>query len=357
MQNRSLLYRKKVRSKQVDSLYVRISFLFACFCVSMTVKGQDIHYSQFNSAIQNLSPAQTGLFDGDWRLNGNFRSQWAAVPVPYKTFSIASDTRLKTKLQNDVPAAGLQVNADQAGDSKFTTLQVMLSGAYIKKLSSDSAHFLSLAIQPGFTTRSFNVNDLSFDAQYNGDYYDKSLSSQENFPKTRMTYLEIGAGISYMWRKSNRQLINIGFSALHLNTPKQSFFNEKDVRLDRKISVNGLTAFPVAEKVDLLPTFLYQQQGQFKECVLGSFGKYYLKPVDGFVTAISLGAFCRLKDAVIVAAQMDYKNYTVGVSYDVNTSKLVAATNQHGGFELSVIYIFKKAVPFIAKKRVCPIFM
>lgn len=357
MQKLILSYPTKAHSKQGGSRVHRTILLLSCFCFSVAVMGQDIHYSQFNAAIQNLSPAQTGLFDGDWRLNGNFRSQWAAVPVPYKTFSIAADTRLKTKLQNDVPAAGLQINADQAGDSRFTTLQVMLSGAYVKKLTTDSTHFLSLAIQPGFTTRSFNVNSLSFDAQYTGDAYDKSLSSQENFPRTRMTYLEIGGGLSYLWRKSNRQLINIGFSALHLNTPKQSFFNDKEVQLDMKTSVSGLAAFPIAEKVDLIPTFLYQQQGKFTECVVGSFGKYYLKPVDGITTTVSLGAFYRLKDAVVLAANMDYKNYTVGISYDVNTSNLVAATNQRGGFEVSVIYIFKKAVPFIAKKRVCPIFM
>jgi hypothetical protein len=54
---------------------------------------------------------------------------------------------------------------------------------------------------------------------------------------------------------------------------------------------------------------------------------------------------------------MDYRNFNVGISYDVNTSKLIAATNRRGGFELSVIYILRKAVPFIAKKRVCPIYM
>lgn len=357
MQSRIFSSHKKMHSKRNNPFFIKTIFCVSCFCISVTATAQDIHYSQFNAAIQNLSPAQTGLFDGDWRLNGNIRSQWASVPVPYKTFSIAADTRLKTKLKNDVPAAGLQINADQAGDSKFTTVQVMLSGAYVKKLNKDSTHFLSLAIQPGFTTRSFNLNALSFDTQYNGDAYDKSFSSQESFSRTRITYMEIGAGLGYLWRKSNRQLINIGFSALHLNTPKQSFFNEEGVRLDIKTNMSGLAEFPIAEKVDLIPTFLYQQQGTFTECVVGGFGKYYLKPIDGITTAISLGAFYRLKDAVVLAAGMDYKNYTVGISYDVNTSKLIAATNQRGGFELSIIYIFKKAIPFIAKKRVCPIFM
>jgi len=35
--------------------------------------GQDIHLSQFNASPQNLNPAQTGLFDGDWRFVGNHK--------------------------------------------------------------------------------------------------------------------------------------------------------------------------------------------------------------------------------------------------------------------------------------------
>jgi type IX secretion system PorP/SprF family membrane protein len=324
----------------------------------LTSFSQDIHYSQFNASPKNLSPAQTGLFDGDWRFVGNYRSQWSAIPVPYKTLSIASDTRLKTaRLKNDVPAVGLVINTDKTGDSKFTTLQVLVSGAYIKKLNTDSTHFLSLAVQPGITTRSFNVNDLTFDNQYNGDVYDNTLSSGENFSKTRITYFDLGGGLAYLWRKNPRNQVNIGFSALHLNKPKQSFFADDGIKLDVKTNISGLAEFPVAEKIDVIPTFQYQSQGKFKETVVGGFGKYYLKPIDGMTTAVSLGAFYRLKDAFIAVANMDYKNFNIGVSYDFNSSKLIAATNQRGGFEISVIYIFKKIPPFIAKTRVCPIYM
>jgi type IX secretion system PorP/SprF family membrane protein len=349
--------KRMTTTSTVKILLYKSSVIFLLLCIQKLSVAQDIHYSQFNASPKNLTPAQTGLFDGDWRFVGNYRSQWSAIPVPYKTFSLASDTRLKTKLKNDIPAAGLVINTDQAGDSRFTTLQVLVSGAYIKKLTEDSTNFISLAIQPGFTTKSFNINALTFDNQYNGDVFDKSLNSGENFSKTRITYFELGGGVAYLWRKTARKQVNIGVSALHLNRPKQSFFGDDEIKLDVKTCVSGLAEFPVAEKIDVIPTFLYQSQGKFKETVVGGFGKYYLKPVNGITTAVSLGAFYRLKDAFIMVANMDYKNFNVGISYDVNTSKLIAATNQRGGFEVSVIYIFKKVVPFIAKKRVCPIYM
>jgi type IX secretion system PorP/SprF family membrane protein len=297
------------------------------------VFAQDIHLSQFNSCPQNLNPAQTGVFDGDWRFVGNYRSQWSAIPVPYKTFSLSTDTRLKTKLQNDVPAVGLILNTDRAGDSKFSTTQILMSAAYIKKLNKDSTHFISVGIQPGITSKSFNVNALTFDSQYDGDRYNSALGSGENFSKTKITYFDLGGGLVYLWKKNQRTQINVGISRFHLTKPKQSFFN------------------------DLIPTFLYQKQGKFNETVLGMFGKYYLKPIDGMTTAVSLGGFYRLKDAFILVANMDYRSFNVGVSYDVNLSKLVAATNNRGGFEISVIYIFKKPLVFVAKKRVCPIYM
>lgn len=329
-----------------------ILFLF-CFCVASAF-AQDIHYSQFNASPQNLTPAQTGLFNGDWRFVGNFRSQWSVIPVPYRTFSIAADTRLKTKLKKDALAAGLVVNTDKSGDSKFTTTQVYLSGAYIKKLDKDSTHFISVAIQPGISSKSFDISALTFDNQFNGDNYDPALSSGESFPKTRITYFDFGGGLSYLYRKNSRLQGGLGISALHLNKPKESFFNNDAIRLDVKTSVSGFFELPVSAQLDIMPTVLYQHQGKFHETVLGVFGKYYLKPVDGITTAVSLGGFYRMKDAFILVANMDYRNFNVGVSYDINTSKLIAATNHRGGFEISVIYIFRKVAPYIAKKRVCP---
>jgi len=330
---------------------------FVFYILHFTLSAQDIHWSQFNASPQNLNPAQTGLFNGDWRFVGNNRNQWSAIPVPYKTYSISTDTRLKKEWMGGTPAFGLIVNTDKAGDSKLSTTQVMLSIGYIKKLTSDSTHFISVGIQPGFTTKNFNINALTFDNQYDGDAYNSSLGTGENFPKTRISYFDLGGGLAYLWKKSQRKQLNIGVSAFHVNMPKQSFFNNYNIRLDVKTTVSGMLEFPVAAQVDLIPTFLYQKQGLFHETVAGMFGKYYLQPVNGMTTAFSLGAFYRMQDAFIVVANMDYRSFNVGISYDVNTSKLNAATFDRGGFEISVIYIFKKEIPFIAKKRVCPIYM
>lgn len=334
----------------------KLLFFAFVLCVFNT-HAQDIHFSQYNASPQNLNPAQTGLFDGDWRFVGNYRTQWSAIPVPYNTFSVSADTRLKTKLANDVPSVGLIINNDKAGDSKFSTTQVAVSGSFVKRLNSDSTQFVSIGFQPGITTKSFDINALTFDNQFDGDTYNASLSSGENFPRTRITYFDLGTGLAYLWRKNHRSYANLGVSALHINRPKQSFFNNDAIRLDVKFNVSAIAEIPLSAELGIVPSVLYQRQGKFNETLLGAFGKYYLKPVNGLSTSVSIGAFYRIKDAFIMAAGMEYKNINVGISYDFNTSKLIAATNRRGAFEMSVIYIFKKVPRFVAKQRVCPIYM
>lgn len=342
---------------KIKNIAIVLGVVLISHISNLNTFAQDIHFSQFNSSPQNLNPSQTGLFDGDWRFVGNHRNQWSVIPVPYKTYSVSADTRLKKSFKGSTPGLGLLVNTDKAGDSKFTTTQVAISAALIKKLDTDSTHFISIGIQPGFTTKSFDINALTFDNQYDGDSYNPALGSGENFAKMRISYFDIGGGATYLWRKSNRKQAGLGVALMHLNKPKQSFFSDPTIRLDMKTTINGIVQFPVAAKLDIVPSFMYERQGKYKETVAGLFGKYYLQPVNGAITAISLGAFYRMKDAVIAKINMEYRNFNVGFSYDVNNSKLVEASNKRGGFEISVIYIFKKEIPFVAKKRVCPIYM
>lgn len=338
-------------------LFFFFLFFSPLFWRGADVFAQDLHYTQYNASPQNLNPAQTGLFNGDWRFVGNYRTQWAGISVPFVSYSVAADTRLK-QIKNSVPAFGLLVNTDKSGDSKLTVTQIFLSAAIIKKLNTDSTHFISIGIQPGFTTKKFNADALTYDKQYDGDNYNSSLSSGENFVGSNsISYFDGGGGVAYLWKKSNRTQLNIGASFFHINKPEQSFFNNGNIKLDIKTMISGVAEFPVTKKVDLLPTFLYQKQGDFNETLLGVMGKYFLRPVAGMTAAASLGFFYRSKDACNVVATIDYRSFTAGLSYDINLSKLREASNNRGGFEISLIYIFKKNVPYIAKKRVCPIYM
>ena len=65
----------------------------------------------------------------------------------------------------------------------------------------------------------------------------------------------------------------------------------------------------------------------------------------------------RTGDALLFTAAIDYDNWNLGLSYDVNFSELQTASNRRGGLEISVTYIFKKYVPNLRRYKVCPTFM
>jgi len=54
--------------------------------------------------------------------------------------------------------------------------------------------------------------------------------------------------------------------------------------------------------------------------------------------SISVGVFHRLNDAVIPVVKLDYLKVSVGVTYDVNISKLSTAAQLRGGAEVTLSY-------------------
>src|SRR5690606_9027923 len=73
--------------------------------------------------------------------------------------------------------------------------------------------------------------------------------------------------------------------------------------------------------------------------------------------AIYGGLFYRFKDAVIPTIKLDYQQYAITVSYDINSSQLKTASNGMGGFEIS---LFTRGVltkgPWAVDKNQCPRF-
>ena len=57
---------------------------------------------------------------------------------------------------------------------------------------------------------------------------------------------------------------------------------------------------------------------------------------------------------VLLSVGMDYQNWFAGLSYDINFSKLVPASNARGGIEIAVRYILHQFKPKKITHRICP---
>ena len=344
------------------SVYIHIKNLWFVFFLSLllfnatSLSAQDIHYSQYYNSPLNLNPAKAGYFMGSHRFALNFKNQWQSVTVPYRTFTASFDMPvLHRNKQQDMFGSGIIVNTDKAGDAGYSTTQINLALSYIKALNKFNNHYISFALQPGITQKSFNQDALNFDNQFDGISYNQNLPQGEIFTKTNFLFFDISAGIYWNYQYANNLGFDAGMAVFHINKPSQTYFNDPTTILNRKLLLFGNAIFQLSEKYDLIPGLFYTKQYNFKEFIMGSTFRYIKSPNPVNYSTFNLGMFFRTKDAAIVVAGFDYLQYNFAVSYDINYSNLKAASRNLGGLELSFKYILDSKRTYI-KKTPCPIF-
>lgn len=164
------------------------------------------------------------------------------------------------------------------------------------------------------------------------------------------------AGIYWNLLRHRSLGFDAGLSVFHINKPKQSLFDNNDIRLDRKIVFHTGSQFNATRKIHVYPGICFMSQGKYKEVDIGTLTKFIKVPTEANYLALSLGLFYRMNDALNFVAGIDYRDVSVGVSYDVNLSTLVPASHSMGGLEISLIYIMNKNKKTYVKKIPCPIF-
>lgn len=334
-----------------------LNLLIYFFSTSLTefVVAQDIHYSQFNSASIFQNPGNTGLFDGNHRIAGNFRNQYKTLTVGYNSTTIAGDTKYNYK--NHVLGLGAFIQNDKSGDSRYGGNKLSLSFSYIKKISKDSAHFIAIGFQPGIANRGIKTDALTFDNQYDGDGYNSNIAPNESYANTNVVFADFSTGVSWYMFKNKRNTLLTGLSFQHFNKPKKSFFTENAVVVSPKFNAHISLVKPISTYLDIIPELQLSYQNKYVDLNVGTWIKYWLGSTGVSDYAVYGGLFYRLGDAAVIAAAMDYENFRVGLSYDFTLSPLKTANNLRGGAEVSIIYIFKKTPTLIIKSKNCPVWM
>jgi len=320
--------------------------------LSFISRGQDIHFSQFYMNPIYLNPALTGNFDGDWRFTGNQKSQWRSVSRPYNTFAISAENKEERLLPGLYHAINLY--NDVAGDGNFRTVELNITNAYHRFIDKDSIHGITFGLQVGFNHKNIDFTKLNFDSQFNGYKFDANLPQNENFGIYKFTNLNLAIGALYTYKPEKRKELVAGFGWFNLTTPKQSFFGNPSIDRDKRVVLHAKANYPLNFELDLQPGLFMQFQGTYKEIVIGSNIKYIYTDKKGEYIAPYAGLWFRNKDAINLVAGAYYNNWIAGVSYDINISKLIPASNVRGGLEFSLQYILHIFKPVDTKYRICP---
>lgn len=299
-----------------------------------------------------LNPALTGNHSCDWRFTANQRSQWRSVSRPYNTIAISAENREGWILPGLYHAINLF--HDAAGDGNYRTIEFNLSTAYQVYLDVDSIHSVTPGIQFGVNHRNINFSLLTFDNQFNGYYYDPSLPTQENFGTNKRTGFNMALGAIYAYRPEYRKEIVAGIGLFNIPQLKQSFYGDDLIKRDRRFVVHAQGNYPINFEWDIQPALFMQFQGDFKEIVFGANARYLIRDKKGELLAPYGGVWFRNKDAGALQLGCQYNSWKAGVSYDINVSKLVPASNARGGLEFSVQYIMCVFKPKNIQHRICP---
>jgi type IX secretion system PorP/SprF family membrane protein len=316
----------------------------------MTTQAQtDPHYSQYYIYPLWLNPGLTGVMDGDYRVTAIYRRQWENVSGPYVTPGVSADIATNKNV-----SLGLNIMNQQAGSGGYNYLTAYASMAYTGvRFGANGNHRISMGMSLGLINRRFDPSKFQTSDMWDPQTgLNPSLGGDEVLTKTGGTNFDAGAGIVYYDATPDKKMnIFAGFSAYHLTQPEDPFITDGEhQKMPVRYTAHGGAQFNVSDGVSITPNVLYMRQGQATEKMIGAYTQCRINEEADFL----LGANYRFKDALVPYAGVYYKNFVLGVSYDIGTSDLSKVTGKANSFELSLSVIGSRAFKAKRVPFVCP---
>lgn len=329
---------------QSSMYFFMMVFSISIHFISGITTAQDIHFSQFYISPLYINPAMAGFGETEYRVNTQYRSQWAGISNPYKTMQASGDIRFfKDEWKRGYPGLGIAFYSDKAGKSKMGTTEMNVSFSHTINLDDDNT--LSGGMQFAYVQKSIDVSNLRWDNQYNGVAYDPSLPTGENIIAEPFTYMDMASGFMWNYKPYDEFNLHLGISGFHLLLPKQSYFKDNSERLNMRFVLHGGSEIKLtARRVYILPKMLLMNQGGAIEFIAGGLVKYMIGMDSKYTGAytssgVSFGGLYRWGDALSIQGFFDYRNsLSIGMSYDLNLSDFNEATNVFAALEISLAY-------------------
>lgn len=319
-------------------------------CSNLHCNAQDVHYSQHWASPLYANPAQTGYFNGDWRLAGIYRNQWKAISgKAYNSAGLSYDRQ--DFYYSEQFNSGILVIADHSGTSPITRTKAYLSGSYLKKING---HTLAFGVQPGVVNLTTDLSSTSYDSQYelgNSDgVFNTNLSNGEGTLEQSHTYFDLNAGALWSKKLGENWRPTVGITLQHLTMPNESLLGNKSsaTRVPIKTLFQCSAEYYFNQTFTLIPRGMYSTQRGATEMIIG--GNAEMKLMHNVFKSVYIGSHFRYGmaqnyDASIWLIGTKFMNFDLAASYDINVSALSEATSNRGAVEISLIYISGSTKP------------
>jgi len=334
-----------------------ICALSICLLCGDVVTAQDPNFSQFFASPLTLNPALTGKFDGVYRVAGNYRNQWPTINNAFTTYTASFDAGiLKSRIpEYDQFGIGILGFADDAGNGVLKNNALGLSLAYHKALDENGFHQLGVGFQGAYVGKRLDVTKVTFEDQLTPSGFTGATS--EIFPGQRVnvSYFDMNAGILYNGTTDGNNNFYLGASMYHINRPRESFRGDQFFNLSGRVTFQAGGRIPVGQSNYFHFSANHSRQANATNTVIGGAYALNANADEENPTNIYIGSWYRFGDAIIPYVGLEFGQFHIGATYDINISSLKPGSNMRGGAEISLIYI-KKPVDPNAKKLNCPKF-
>jgi type IX secretion system PorP/SprF family membrane protein len=333
-----------------------LSTLTVCVLLACATNAQDPNFSQFFASPMTLNPALTGKFDGVYRFAANYRNQWPTINNAYTTMTASLDMSVMKNRISEIDQFGIGIMgySDKAGDGVLNSTYYAVSLAYHKGLDENGYHQLGAGFQGTYMNRRLDLNKVVFEDQltpfgFTGVTTESFSSSQVN-----LNYFDLNAGVFYNGSTNGYNNFYLGASMYHINRPKETF-QRGDFLLNARTTIQAGGRIPVGAYNSLHIAANHSMQAKAHNTMIGGAYAMNLNNNEANPTNVYFGSWYRFGDAVIPYIGLEFGDWQLGASYDVNTSSLKPASNTRGGVEISLIYVKKHVDPNM-KKLNCPKF-
>jgi type IX secretion system PorP/SprF family membrane protein len=220
----------------------------------------------------------------------------------------------------------------------------------------DEGSLVSAGFNLGWANKRINSINLKFPDQFDGQFFDSKFPTAVVLSRNNINYLDIHFGLNYAYFPNEKTYLNAGYSAQHINKPRESFFDNSsgiDNRLPVRHTVFFNGSFLLNSQWLINPNIYYSNQAKASE-IVGGLNAHYNISGDGEYQLIG-GGYYRFKDAFIPLIGLQWNSLKATFTYDATMSTLKAFNNGRGAFEFSLIKegLFDN-FPGNKKQTLCP---
>jgi len=312
-----------------------LSIIFSVFCT--LVSAQDPIFTQYFLVPESLNPSFTGLLETT-SAGVIHRSQWTnlnyKIDTDYAYFSTWSE--------NNQSGIGVNFLNHRENFTGYNFLQANINYSYRVELNYE--WYFRPGIEIGYGSKSFGFQNLILRDQIN--LSNETISPVSIDPlqlNNRIHFIDISTGLLFytdnFW---------IGSAIKHLNRPNISIAEEGNIPLDMFYNISTGYEFNLSDIIEtgflpyetrMMVTGNFMDQGGYNRLDIGT-SMIFSQLVIGATAALNpmkKTDQSHTLTSINVFSGLQYENFKIGFSYDINTSKI----GRTGGvFELGLVYQF-----------------